>query len=500
MTTINRRDFSRLLLTAGALGLVDSSAVARALAGDSRQLDWITSRSAGPEGEWKLKKVDGRIPKDLSGTLVRTCAGQRENHGVRLRHIFDGDAFVTAYTFEDGAARVRARYVDTPQRVEELKAGRMLYDEFGTPAPPPPAGWKPNQGKNQPTVNIVRWDGRLLGLSEGGAPTAIDPETLAYRGEWSFHGTFPSDLTFTAHPRMDVAAGEGYAYGIRKGMGTSLVVFRMERDGKLTKLYDLPQTGFFIVHDMLLTREHILFLIPPARFDFQLFFSGQAKVAADAVRFYEKEPMRILVLRRDGKGEPVTIEQPSAMAFHHGNAFERDGKIVLDTVISPDGAALRAVYSFSKGETPEPGKQRLTRFEIDPAKRTVSRRDVLDDRNVEFPRFDERRMGHDARYLYTLSFEGDPNAVAASAILRHDLQKGTASRIAAGTGRFYGEAVFASHPGDAREDRGWLLAQGYDASRAENFVEIRDAETLELEARVWAGLYAPLGFHGNFVR
>jgi all-trans-8'-apo-beta-carotenal 15,15'-oxygenase len=489
ITPMNRRDFSKLLLSASALGLVDP-----------RQLVWASSHSAGPEGERRLTKVDGRIPKDLFGTLVRTCPGQRENHGVRLRHIFDGDAFVTAYTFENGEARVRARYVDTPQRVEELKAGRMLYDEFGTPAPPPPDGWKAGRGKNQPTVNIIRWDGRLLGLSEGGAPTAIDAHTLAYQGEWDFHGTLPSDLTFTAHPRVDEAAGEGYAYGIRKGMGTALVVFRMERDGRLTKLYDLPQPGFFIVHDMLLTREHLLFLIPPARFDFQLFFSGQAKVAADAVRFYENEPMRVLVLRRDGKGEPMTIEQPTAMAFHHGNAFERDGRIVLDTVISPNGSALRAVYTLAKGETPEPSRQRLTRIEIDLAKRAVARRDVLDDRDVEFPRFDQRLVGQDARYLYTLAFEDATNTVGASAILRHDLRKGTATRVAAGKGRFYGEAVFAPRPGAASEDRGWLLAQGYDAARNENFVEILDAGTLELEARVWTGLYAPLGFHGNFVQ
>ena len=64
----------------------------------------------------------------------------------------------------------------------------------------------------------------------------------------------------------------------------------------------------------------------------------------------------------------MTIEQPTAMAFHHGNAFERDGRIVLDTVISPNGAALRAVYTLAKGETPEPSRQRLTRIEIDLAK------------------------------------------------------------------------------------------------------------------------------------
>lgn len=324
---MNRRDFARMVLGASALGLVDTSVVARALASDTKRLSWLANKSAGPEGAWALTRIEGKVPKELHGTLYRVCPGQRENHGVALRHLFDGDAFVAAYRFRDGKASLRARYIATPERVEELKAGKMLYDEFGTPAPGGEDG-KRRSGKNQPSVNIVAWDGRMLGLSEGGHPTAIDAETLDFQSRWDFHGTLPPDVPFTAHPKFDPETGAGYGYGVRQSMNTALVVFRMERDGKLTKLYDLPQPGYFIIHDMLLTRDHIVFLIPPARFDFAMLFSGQARVAADAVKFYEKEPLRILILRKDGTGKPVMLEQPTGMLFHNGNAFERDGKIV----------------------------------------------------------------------------------------------------------------------------------------------------------------------------
>jgi carotenoid cleavage dioxygenase-like enzyme len=53
-------------------------------------------------------------------------------------------------------------------------------------------------------------------------------------------------------------------------------------------------------------------------------------------------------------------------------------------------------------------------------------------------------------------------------------------------------------PGQNREDRGWLLMQGYDAARDENYLEVGDAEPLDLAARVWTGQHFPLGFHGNF--
>ena len=49
------------------------------------------------------------------------------------------------------------------------------------------------------------------------------------------------------------------------------------------------------------------------------------------------------------------------------------------------------------------------------------------------------------------------------------------------------------------EDQGWLLLQGYDAKRDENYVEVLDAATLDFAGRAWTGQHFPLGFHGNFV-
>ena len=81
---------------------------------------------------------------------------------------------------------------------------------------------------------------------------------------------------------------------------------------------------------------------------------------------------------------------------------------------------------------------------------------------------------------------------------RHDLVAPVAKRIPAGKGRTFGEPVFVPHPGQTAEDRGWLLTLGYDAVRDETFLDVRDAGTMELQARVWTGNHFPLGFHGNF--
>jgi carotenoid cleavage dioxygenase-like enzyme len=488
-----RRRFARALGLAGVFGLIERQAIVRALAESKRSLAYLANRTASAEGSWELKKIEGKVPKALNGALIRTAPGQKETFGVNLRHLFDGDAFLTRYAFREGRVSLTARFLDTPQRLEELSLKRMLYPEAGTLAPPPPEGYKPKyNGKNQPSVNIIRWDGRLLGLSEGGHPTAIDPKTLAYQGEWDFYGTLPKDVPFTAHPKFDPVTGEGYAYGVQRGMGLALTIFRMERDGRLKKLYALPQRRYFMIHDMLLSRDHLVFVIPPVYFDFMGMLRGERAAPFDLIKYSDNEPTRLLIARKDGAGKPVIVEQPAGMVFHNGNAFERDGKLVIDSILSPDDSVMKAVASWGSDREVRVSPNRLTRLVIDPASGGVVSRSEMES-EVEFPRFDERRAGADARYLYTVKkMEG------ADTLAQHDLRSGKCRRAPRERARTYGETVFAPHPGQNSEERGWLLTQGYDGERDETFLEVRDAGTMEVETRIWTGQHFPLGFHGNF--
>ncbi|PYM06697.1 MAG: hypothetical protein DMD82_07825 [Candidatus Rokuibacteriota bacterium] len=485
---ITRRQFAKTIGLASALGLIESQTAMRAIAADRRSLGYLAYRTASAEGAWTLGRVDGAVPKELNGVLYRVAPGQKETFGVALRHLFDGDAFVSRYAFRDGQVTLRARFVETAARVEERNAGKMLYKEFGTMAPS--SADREPLPKNQPNVNVIRWDGRLLGLSEGGHPTSIDLVDLSARGEWDFYGTLPRDVTFTAHPRFDPQTGEGYAWGIRKGEGWALTVYRMQRSGRLKELYAIPQRDFFMVHDVLLAHDHLVFVIPPVRLDVARLLTGQVTVA-EAFGYFDSEPTRFVVLRKDGGGAPVTIEHPAAMVFHHGNAFEQDGKLVVDSLLFPDGSVLAALHAFDKDSVAPVTPNVLTRVTLDPARRAVV------SRAEEFPRFDARRVGTHARYLYTAALSA-ARPFAPLEIVRHDLQGGADLRIEAGETRAFGEPVFVPHPGRREEDRGWVLVQGYDARRDETFLEIRDAGTMDFQARVWTGQHIPLGFHGNF--
>ncbi len=494
---MTRRQFAHLIGAATATGLLEGTFAKLVLAESPRTLNYLANRTAGAEGTWDLKKIEGKIPKNLNGTLIRTAPGQKETFGVRLQHLFDGDAYLSKFSFREGKVSLQGKFLDTPQRLEEIQAKRMIYSEVGTVAPPLPEGYKPKfRGKNQPSVNIVKWDERYLGLSEGGHPIAIDPTNLSFQSEWDFYGTLPADVPFTAHPKFDPATGEGYAFGIKRGMGLALTVFRMEKDGKLKQLYSLPQPNYFMVHDMLLSKDHIIFVIPPVWVDIRKATGG--KVAPfQALNFADNLPTKIIILRKDGTGLPITVNQPANMVFHNGNAFEKDGKLMFDSILSPDGSVLQNVASFTAEKPVQTTANHLTRIEIDLVKGELVSRTQLEE-EVEFPRFDERQLGKEARFLYTAGFTGDNKNGAFNGIVKHDLQRRDCKKVETGKSRTYAEPVFVPHPGNNNEEHGWILTLGYDGTRDQTFLEIRDAGTMDFQARVWTGTHLPLGFHGNF--
>ncbi|MEM8710220.1 MAG: carotenoid oxygenase family protein [Planctomycetota bacterium] len=493
---LSRRDFVRTVLASSALGWLEPPALALAL-GDSKRLSFLANGTAGAEGCWRVMKIEGKIPAELNGTLYRTAPGQAENHGVVLRHIFDGDAYVSGWSFREGRAWMAGRFVETPEREVELKAGRMQYSEFGTNPPNDDGSPGPRRrDKNQPSVNLIHWDGQLLGLSEGGPPTAIDPQTLRFKSRWDFHGTMPPH-SFTAHPKFDPSSGEGYAWGISRERGPTLMVYRLEADGKATPLHQVPLRGAFMVHDMALTKEHLVFLVPPLFFD-RASMQKRTATPADALTYDPNQPIQLIVLGRAHGGSVRRFELPGGVLYHHGNAFVEGSILTMDTFLSDDNSLNELLGSFSAPKLEGAMSSATTRLRFNLEKgELVERRKISE--NQEFPRFDERRTGQDVRYLFTAEASSREDPLVFTHLRRQDLLTGDSLRKPAKEGRALGEPVFVPRPDGDEELDGWVLQQGFDGERSVSFIEIRDAGTLDLAARVWSPTNVPLGFHGNFV-
>ena len=503
-TTMSRRGFAQLLLGACAIGLMERSGAAAILGDTKNNMPWLSMQEASAEGVWRNLRVEGKLPRGLNGTLFRTAPGQMENNGTRLKHLFDGDAYISAWKFEDGKADLQGRFLNTPQRTEELQVKAMLYGEYGTAAPRRAAGVQPpkHKGKNQPSINIVRWQDKMLGLSEGGLPTIINPNTLGYEGEWNFQNTVPANSSFTAHPRFCPRTGDGFAWGSDRNAAGSLRVFRLDaKSGLAETLYTVPIGGFYMIHDAMLTENYFVMMVPPTKYDMATLATGKARTIGEALRYYENEPARAYIFPRDNKSgtaQPIVIEMPSHLVFHHGNAYETaDGKIVFETIWGNPRHVLDTLANWKSQQFISPDAlTTLRQVTVDLSKRRITgASDIATE--VELPRFDSRLNGQKSRFLYATENSFFENA----AIMRFDLRKMSEKKFSAGKNRTFGEPVFVPESSQPKNENGWLLTQGYDAPRNETFLEVRDASSLEFAARVWAnGQHLPLGFHGNFYK
>jgi all-trans-8'-apo-beta-carotenal 15,15'-oxygenase len=487
--SLSRRRFLARSIALSGLSLFDPWAISSLFASDlgsPRRLSALAYKSTDIEGRFRLTRIEGALPPGLKGTFCHVGPGRKDSYGKTLNHLFDGDAYVSRFEFKDGEVTLDLGFVGTPERLEEVQAGKVLYNEFGTLAT---TSWPRKKNKNQPNVNVIEWDGKLLALSEGGAPLAIDPRDLSAPAQvWDFHGTLPKSVAFSAHPKIDAATGEAFGFGTNQGLGFSFNVYKMKLDGTLSELYSLHQEKYRMIHDMTMSENYLVFIIPPVEFNVLDILSGATSIAG-AIKYFENKSGKILILRRDGEGAPISIEIPACMIFHHGNAFEKDGKLCFDSLIYPNSDVLEAFKSFSKDKLPPARPAQLTRFEIDLEKQTVSSRVEWDAVSREFPRFDPKFIGKEASYLYTLAQELDGDSLANTSVCQHHHATKTMKRYAAPAGRMFGEAIVAN---------GSLLMLGYDSSSDQTFLEILDAESLDFQARVWTERYFPLGFHGNF--
>lgn len=122
----------------------------------------------------------------------------------------------------------------------------------------------------------------------------------------------------------------------------------------------------------------------------------------------------------------------------------------------------------------------------------------LHDETQEFPRIDDRTVGRQHRYGYTVSLPPEPDAPA-GAILRHDLREGTTDRVDFGAGREPGEFVFVPSGPDADENDGVVMGFVYDRAENRSDLVLLDGQTLAPVATVHIPVRVPHGFHGNWV-
>jgi len=449
--------------------------------------------------------VDGTLPPALDGVLFRNGPGRFERGGHRYAHPFDGDGHVLRLALGPGGVRYTNRFVRTREFVREERAGRMLYRSFGTNLPGGvPANLLRLAFKNAANTNVIWHGGRLLALWEAAAPYRLDPHTLATLGPEDFDGQLRNQgswlsrrlaplLPFSAHPRIDSATGDLYSFGLVSGRNPELLLYRVDRGGRMDPWQAHPLPRYTFVHDFAVTRRWICALLPQAEFGLGRAALGLT-TAVGSLRLDTERPMQALLLPRAGDHPPAHIDCATGFVFHIAQAFDRDdGALVLDVIRYsryPELDRFEALFEAADGTA----LPRLERLVIDPA-RGRSSITPWGGCGFELPTAAPRPLGDAARVLYGIGAPEGRQAPYLSAIQRLDTETGALTSRDFGLD-LVGEPVPVADPAG---DEGWLLCLRHRAGRQRTELMVLRAADLATVATAALPHAVPVGFHGCWV-
>jgi carotenoid cleavage dioxygenase len=458
--------------------------------GDARINPYLVGNFAPvrSEDDFDLAVV-GEIPRELRGALFRIGPNPQFEPRDPNHHWFGGDGMVHGFYVADGKVSYRNRYVRTPKWELEHEHGRSLFGAFGNPMTTDPIAFG-NEG-GVANTNIVWHAGRLMALEEAHHPFEMDPKDLSSRGYVrDYRGRV------TAHPKVDPVTGEmvWFAYGVGEtplSAGMSYGV--TDATGRVVRRDDFQAPYASMVHDFMVTENHVLFPVLPLTASLERAMTGRPAFA------WEPDKGSFVgVMRRDGDVANIRwFNTGACYVFHPLNAWEEDGKLMAD-VMRYDAAPL---FPYADGSPGEKTAARLVRWTFDlTAGSDAIREEPLDDLDGEFPRVDPRVETRRHRHAWYAADPSGARTIRQTAIAHLDLATGKRQAYELTGGDITSEPVFVPRRADAPEGDGWLTAVVWRAGENRSDLLVFEAQdvakgpiaTAKLPRRV------PFGFHGNW--
>ncbi len=443
--------------------------------------------------------LSGELPAWLGGSLLRTGPAKFEVGEDRMRHWFDGLAMLHRFTIDAGKVSYGNRYLHSRNYRSAQEQGHMVYGEFATD--PCRSLFKRVQtlfapGKTLPdnaNVNVTRLGERFISMTETPMPVQFDPQTLQTAGVQPYE--VPGQLT-TAHPHMDRASRGMLNYAAKLGRTSSYRFFAVDPDARKPRtIGSLPVKEPAYMHSFGLTeRWLVLAEFPLVVNPLALALSGRPYI--ENYKWKPELGTRFTLVDRATGEATGGFQTDACFAFHHVNAYERDGEVIVDLCAFADAGVIEDLYLDRLRRGKPVQSPELSRFRLKLADRSV-KRERLSDAEIELPRINYGRC-NERPYRYVWGV-GDGPSGWLERIVKIDTDDGAALSWAE-PGCYPGEPVFVAHPDAQGEDGGVLLSVVLDAAAESSFLLVLDAADLHELARARVPHHIPFGFHGQFAR
>lgn len=456
-----------------------------------------------PEAVIDRLVVRGTMPEWLGGTLLRNGPGSFTVGDRRLRHWFDGQAMLHRFTIRGGDVSYGSRFLECRARTA-AEEGVLAYPEFATDPcrslfARAAAVFHP-EVTDSAKVNVARIADRFLALAETPLQVEFDPQTLRSVGVTQWDDSSFGRMT-TVHPHLDSSWGEGYNLVTRYGPVSRYALRRFDlRDPSLatTTLATQVAREPAYLHSFGMSGRYLViaefpFIVNPMALLLWL------RPYIENFRWRPDRGTRLHVFDRSTGARIGTWETDAVFAFHHVNAFDDGGDLVVDLVGYDDASIIESFYlsRLEDGHSKLP-RGTLRRYRVPVSRpRGAVRAERLSEACLELPSLDYGRLNTspEHRFTYGIGLQGDSGFY--DQLVKVDSHDGSV-RSWHEADCYPGEAVFVGRPGRSAEDDGVLLSVVLDASRGTSFLLVLDATSLGEVARAELPHPVLLGYHGQF--
>jgi carotenoid cleavage dioxygenase len=455
-------------------------------------------------------EVDGEVPPELNGAFYRAAADTQFPPRREDDIYINGDGMITMIRFGQGHADLRTRYVRTQRFQLERAARRALFGAYRNPFTDDPAVNGIDDGNAN--TSVIWHAGRLLALKEAALPYELDPVTLETRGVFSFDGQLPG-RTFTAHPKIDPLTGEmiAFSYNSSGRPDRDVNVFVISPAGQLTRTETFQAPYSSMMHDWLVTRDHMIFTFSPMISDWERM--------KDEPQYFVWDPPQGTHVAVIPRGEGVTgirwFRSDLVMETHSLNAWSAGDTVVADHFVARSGwfSQFPKTTQGPMREAP-PFAQRWTLNLSQGSAHWADSHatyasEPLFDHPGDMPRVDPRVLMDRNRHSWIGCMnpaagpmpEFGPMGPPFNSLFHRDDDTGKQTGYYVGEDSAPEEPVFVPKGPDAAEGEGYLLALVGRRALNRNDMIILDA--LDIAAGPIATLKIPFrlryGFHGTWI-
>ncbi|XP_022245722.1 beta,beta-carotene 9',10'-oxygenase-like isoform X2 [Limulus polyphemus] len=253
-----------------------------------------------------------------------------------------------------------------------MKANRIVVTEFGTRGHPDPCKtlfqrfmsvFTMDEFSDNDVVSIFQLGDQFYACSETNFIHRVDPETLETTGRVDL-SKYLAVNTATAHPHVDT---DGTQYNMGNGFKLSGPTYNVlkipppsdEGNNPFSKasiMCSIPASYRFYpsyYHSFGITDNYIVFVEQPLLLSLwkMLWLHVRGNAYIDAIEWHPELKAYFHVIDRyTGRPLPVNYSALSFMVFHHINAYEESGHLVVDMCCYNDANVIKAlcVSQFEK--------------------------------------------------------------------------------------------------------------------------------------------------------